>query len=360
MPFTYTTNNGTITITGYTGTNTVVTIPSTINGYPVTSIGAQAFSPAFVGLTNLTNVTIGTNVTSIGRFAFNDCMNLTNVTIPVSVTTIDTSAFAGCQNLLDVTIPNNLSNIGAQAFFACQSLTSVTIPSSVANIGTEAFAFCNSVTNFSVVASNLSYSSLNGVLFNKAQTILIQFPAGLGGNYTVPNSVTTIGDEAFGGSAIYSVTIPSSVTAILQDAFYDSSLTNAVIGNSVSTIGQSAFAACSALKAVYFMGNAPGPNDTSVFSTDYSAIAYYLSGATGWGATFDGIPTSVIPIPPALGMSTYANQPAVFFPTATGTNFVLQMTTNLSTGPRVTVSNGIPISGLIVTNPAAAAFFRLH
>jgi hypothetical protein len=66
------------------------------------------------------------------------------------------------------------------------------------------------------------------------------------------------------------------------------------------------------------------------------------------------------PVPPPTGISTYGGNPAVFFPTATGTNFVLQMTTNLANGPWVTVSNGIPISGLIITNPPAAAYFRLH
>jgi len=66
------------------------------------------------------------------------------------------------------------------------------------------------------------------------------------------------------------------------------------------------------------------------------------------------------PPPPALGISTYGSQPTVFFPTATGTNFVLQMTTNLSTGSWVTVSNGVPVSGIIITNPPGTAFFRLH
>ena len=64
--------------------------------------------------------------------------------------------------------------------------------------------------------------------------------------------------------------------------------------------------------------------------------------------------------PPALGISTYGSQPALFFPAATDANFVLQMTTNLASGNWVTVSNGIPISGLIITNPPGSAFFRLH
>jgi hypothetical protein len=115
------------------------------------------------------------------------------------------------------------------------------------------------------------------------------------------------------------------------------------------------------LKAVYFQGNAPTPAyDTTVFFGE-TATAYYLQGATGWGPTFDGIPTQILlPPPPALGISTYVGQPTVFFPTATGTNYVLQMTTNLASGNWVTVSNGTPISGLIITNPPAAAFFRLH
>ena len=156
----------------------------------------------------------------------------------------------------------------------------------------------------------------------------------------------------------------TNVNVIGPAAFWGcSSLTNVTIPNSVTNIGAWAFSYCPSLNAVYFQGDAPAPtNDTNVFAyTASGAKAYYLSGTTGWGATFDGIPTAVIlPPPPALGISTYGSQPAMFFPTATGTNYVLQMTTNLSTGPWVTVSNGIAISGFVVTNPPANAFFRLH
>jgi hypothetical protein len=82
-------------------------------------------------------------------------------------------------------------------------------------------------------------------------------------------------------------------------------------------------------------------------------------------ASPDGSPNgeiiiTVVPAPPALGVATYGGQPAVFFPAATGTNFALQMTTNLTSGNWVTVTNGIPISGVIITAPPGAAFFRLH
>jgi len=97
------------------------------------------------------------------------------------------------------------------------------------------------------------------------------------------------------------------------------------------------------------------------FQVAAGAKVYYYYGTSGWSATYDGLPTVELgaPTPPALGISTYGSQPAVFFPTATGTNFVLQMTTNPSSGPWVTVTNGVPISGVVVTNPPAAAFFRL-
>ena len=142
---------------------------------------------------------------------------------------------------------------------------------------------------------------------------------------------------------------------------YCSSLTSVTIPNSVTSIGDHAFYSCSSLTNIFFEGNAPTPtNDTSVFEYDPNATAYYLQGAKGWGATFDGIPTSaILPPPPALGISTYGSQPAVFFPAATGTNFVLQMSTNLASSNWMTVSNGVPISGLIITNPPSNAFFRL-
>src|SRR5712691_4247888 len=87
--FTYTTNNGAITITGYTGPGGDVTIPDTINGYPVTSIGYEAF----YSCDSLTSVTIPNSVTSIGGYAFYYCTSLTNVTIPNSVTNIGSYAF---------------------------------------------------------------------------------------------------------------------------------------------------------------------------------------------------------------------------------------------------------------------------
>jgi len=162
--FTYSTNIGTITITGYTGTNLVVAIPSTIDGLSVTSIGVSAFKDL-----GITSVTIPDSVTNVGDYAFSGCSSLTTVTIPNSVTSIGDGAFQLCANLTSVTIPNSVTSLGGFAFFlsgitsvtipnsvisigdyefeSCYSLTTVTIPNSVTNIGCDAFADCSSLTS---------------------------------------------------------------------------------------------------------------------------------------------------------------------------------------------------------------------
>jgi hypothetical protein len=170
--FNYGTYNGSITITGYTGPGGDVTIPSKINGLPVTSIGDWAFT----WCTSLTNVTIGTNVTDIGDLAFQECTSLSSVTIPNSVT-----------------------KIGDKAFYRCTRLTAITVD-----------------------PLNAFYSSLAGVLFNKSQIMLIQCPEGKAGSYTIPDGVASIGVSAFFYCTnLTSVSIPNSVTSLGDDAFYD-------------------------------------------------------------------------------------------------------------------------------------------
>ena len=122
--FTYTTNNGTIRITGYTGPAGAVVIPATTNGWPVTSIGDGAFGYC----ANLTSVTIPNSVTSIGTKAFGSCANLTSVTIPNSVTSLGEGTFYFCTSLTNVTISTSVTNIGRDEFCYCWNLPSVTIP----------------------------------------------------------------------------------------------------------------------------------------------------------------------------------------------------------------------------------------
>jgi hypothetical protein len=122
-----------ITITGYTGSATVVTIPATIQNTPVTIIGDQAFA----GNQKITSVTIPNGVTKIGKMAFFSCVSLASVTIPNSVTSIEDSAFENCQKLTSVTIPASVKRLGDGAFSSCKGIASVTfqgtIPSSAFN-----------------------------------------------------------------------------------------------------------------------------------------------------------------------------------------------------------------------------------
>ena len=223
--FTYATNSGQLTITGYTGPGGNVAIPATAYGMPVVAIGNHALWYK----TNLTSVTIPSSVTSIGDSAFKYCSGLTGVTIGNSVTIIADEAFYNCSGLTNVTIGNGVTNIGQLVFTSCPGLVAINVD-----------------------PLNGYYSSLDGVLFNKAQSLLIQCPARKTGSYTVPNSVTNIGDFAFAYcNALTSVAIPNSVSSIGVAAFaYCSGLTSVPIGNSVTSIGVAAFRYCSGLTSV--------------------------------------------------------------------------------------------------------------
>ena len=218
-------------------------------GDSVTSIGEYAF----YNCSNLTNITIPNSVTTIGEKAFYNCKSLTSITIPDSVTSISSFTFYGCSSLTSVNIGNGVTSIGEEAFYNCKSLTSITIPNSVTTIGEKAFYNCKSLTSIIVDENNKNYSSLDGVLFNKDKTTLICYPAGkTNTSYTIPNSVTSIGNYAFRDcSSLTSITIPDSVTSIGNYAFHDCTrLTSITIPDSVTSISSFTFYGCSSLTSI--------------------------------------------------------------------------------------------------------------
>ncbi len=164
-------NDGTVEIIRYYGTESEVTIPSEIDGYVVKKVGEGAFSY--------------------------------NGTIK------------------SVTIPDSVTNIGTEAFSGCKGLTSIIIPDSVTEIDEYAFNSCSSLTEINVDSNNMNYASVDGVLYNKDQSKLIVYPQGkTESSFSVPDSVTVIGDRAFSGCAsLTSITIPVSVTSIDSYAF---------------------------------------------------------------------------------------------------------------------------------------------
>lgn len=144
-----------------------------------------------------------------------------------------------------------------------------------------------------VDALNPCFSSLDGVLFDKSQTMLIECPGGKSGSYAIPHSVTNIATSAFEACNLTNIMIPNSVTGIGDFAFSQCyGLTSMIIPNSVTNIGDWGFDLCTELKSAYFLGNVPSIGSW-VFLNDDKVTVYYLPGAAGWGPTFGGRPTAL-------------------------------------------------------------------
>ena len=166
-------------------------------------------------------------VTHIGAEAFLDSTSLTSVSLPSTVTSIGDGAFVGCYNLSSITLPSGLQTMGEQVFRGCDELDTISISS-----------------------SNAYFSTSNGILYDKNKTKVIAVPEDYTGSYTMPSTVTTVGDSAFYGCDwISSITFSSSLTTIGPWAFYDCTrLGTVTIPNSVKVIGEHAFAGCTSLK----------------------------------------------------------------------------------------------------------------
>ena len=181
---------------------------------------------AFSNCESLTSVTIGNNVKQIGDLAFRNCYSLKKVNIPDSVTSIGKEAFYFCNSLTRITIPDSVTSIGDWAFANCQSLNSIRIPDSVHSIGTYSFTSLLSAKAIYVDKNNPYYKDIDGVLFNKSGSHLYTYPSGRTNfSYTIPNSVTSIGDNSFISCRfLATVSIPNSISSINSNFSYCYSL----------------------------------------------------------------------------------------------------------------------------------------
>ena len=143
---TYETWNNEVKITDCSIGATEVIIPETINGYPVTMIGMEAFK----GCTKITDLQIPDSVTTILGNAFSGCRSLTTIDIPDGVTTIDGGVFSGCINLTSISLPDSVTYIGEYAFSRCSSLTNITIPDGVTSIENYTFSNCSNLTSITI------------------------------------------------------------------------------------------------------------------------------------------------------------------------------------------------------------------
>jgi hypothetical protein len=241
--FTFTTNNGSIMITGYTGPGGAVTIPSTTNGWPVTAITNFAFASStniisisipdsvtnmgegvFSGCPALTSVALGNGIASIPVSAFSDCMALPAFAVGNGVTSIGAGAFSGCENLTNFTMGSNVTSIGNGAFFSCTSLPAITIGGGVTDIGITAFDFCESLASVVIPDSttNIPYDAFANCL---ALT-----------NVTIGRGVTSVGQNAFWGCGrLQTLVLPASVSSIGYQVFYEcTNLTSVVVDPSNS------------------------------------------------------------------------------------------------------------------------------
>jgi len=333
--------SGTGTMENYSSSNDAPwyssksSIKTLIIGDGVTSIGDYAFSWC-----NITSVTIGKDVTNIGNNAFNYCYQLISLSIPNNVISIGNYAFTACSRLISVeigssvtsmgndifdncksltsinvavdnsnycsvdgvlfdknkatliryplgkqgssyVIPSSVTSIVDYAFKGCANLTSIEIPNIVTGIGYRAFQDCKSLTSINVAVDNSNYCSVDGVLFDKNKTTLIQYPKGKQGiSYMIPNSVKKIEDLAFEGcEKLTTIEIPNCVTDIGSFAFDGcSSLTSIDIPNSVIFIGMFAFNECVSLvsatigSSVKFIGNYTFSDCTALTSVVWNAV----------------------------------------------------------------------------------------
>lgn len=175
--------------------------------------------------------------------------------IPNGVEIVSQEAFSGCEKLTDVILPDSLKSIEFWAFNFCNGLTSLYIPENVNNISTFAFD-CENLSEFRVSDNNSTYSSDDGILYNKDKTQLIMCPHGKHGQITIPYGVLSIDDTAFGWCPkLTDIVIPESMTQINGAVFvYCSGLTHVTIPDSILSIGDQAFDGCRSLTDIYYYG----------------------------------------------------------------------------------------------------------
>lgn len=197
---------------------TIITLPSTI-----TRLGIRAFYYC----SSIKSIELPNSIINIGSRAFYHCSSLVSIVLPNSLKVLGEDAFTSCTNLASVYLPESLERIEGYAFYRCTSLTSLVIPNSVKSIGTCAFADCTNLQSVNIptganeVGGKLfvGCKSISSPIYN--ETTFFYMPPKYSGEYTIPEGILKINENAFENcKELIQVTIPSTVAYIQPYAFY--------------------------------------------------------------------------------------------------------------------------------------------
>ncbi len=220
-----------------------ISVPNTVN-----EIKPYAFM-----YKKLEKVTLPNTITQIGNHAFYNCGKLTYIKLPNAITSIDNSTFRNCKSLMDIIIPDGVASIGDYAFAGCSSIMEVNIPKNIKTIGKRVFSNCTNLKSINVDKNNNSFTSIEGILYNKDKTHLITCPCAKKGNVIVPESVIYIDSpnisaiasgNAFGAfvncNNIQNLIIHNNVK-LSECFFFGCQAENVVLREGFTTVGQSVF-----------------------------------------------------------------------------------------------------------------------
>jgi len=314
--------DGTYEITGYTGVLNDIEVPSVYSEIPVTSIANWAFQ-----FTSVTSIIIPSSIMNISENAFCQMNELTSIVIQDGNTVyssengilfnysktillwypagktgdeyqisdgvleIGNHAFLNSAFLINVMIPDSVTHIGSAAFSGCSKLSGIMISRYVVYLGQCIFQNQTSFKSIHVDSENEFYSSIDGVLFNKDKTVLIEYPTGKDDlTYIIPSSVTDIGAYSFSGVLLLtSVTIPNTVLRIGAAAFHGTSALTSVIfepGCQLTTISSSAFSYATALTEIVLPDGILTIED-SAFGSTFALTSIFIPNTVtsiGYGA----------------------------------------------------------------------------